>query len=115
MARCETCCGDGEIMGSTPGGIPCEMTCPDCFGVADDEPTHCACGAELMPWRGQDRSLVYGLSDTCADCRSQIASGQRDTAAPVPLDARIRDAQQKPDPDPSSDWTAGATPAFEWP
>lgn len=71
--------------------------------VTPPAPTHCACGAEL---RTSGRNFRKNGARCCGDCLFQLG--------PEPdLDARIRAAQS--DPDPSSEWAAGATPTLEWP
>jgi len=67
------------------------------------EPTHCTCGAELMG----AKAVAW---KRCGDCNVAFLSGRK----PQDIDTRIR-AAAKPDADPTSGWSAGATAGYEWP
>lgn len=69
----------------------------------------CACGAELMGEKAVMRRL-------CGDCtQAQTTDLRRGPLLAESLDARIAAAQAPAkDHDPTSEWTAGATPSYDW-
>jgi hypothetical protein len=82
------------------------------FVDAREPRRRCACGAELM-------GALARADRQCGDCRR---TAERDRARVEPrtensLDERITEAQppSESERDPTSGWSAGATPSAEWP